>query len=252
MSVDAPPELVRELLATPRASFVATRTERVKELRGEDRRDEAAAVAKLRKPSLVTWAVNAALREAPDAAGALVDAIRRLQSPGDLDARAMTNELEARLDELVAAGAAALGEAGERVDHDRRAKLRSALRATALVTDPDEFVDARVTDAERQGGDATLEAALLAGAHGRSAGRSEPSSGRATADDPTAGRAERAARQRAAAERRRIQGELRAARRAHAEADDRVRVAARELRAAERAARDAERRVTELQRQLAD
>lgn len=246
MGVEAPQELVRELAAVPRSRFVAERTAHVKALRAEGQRDEAAAVGKLRKPSLVTWAVNAAAREAPDAAAALVAAVRRMQEPGELDVRATSRELDARLDELVEAATAALGSAGERIDADRRAAVRSALRATALAGDADAFVDARLTDAEEAAGDATLEAALLAGSHARAERRRGATKRAAPAE---AREADGAARRR---RRRQLQAELREARHAHGSADDELRAARRSLRSAERTEAEAAARVTELQARLAD
>lgn len=250
MAGDAPPELVRELVAVPRSRFVAERTARAKELRADGRREEAAAVAKLRKPSLITWAVNAAAREAPDAAAALVDAVRGMQEPGDVDVRSAAREVDARLDDLLEAGAAALGREGERVDSDRRVALRSALRAAALAGDAEAFVEARLPDADDTGGDSTLEAALLAGAHGRATAR------RAGSTSQDRGRAEdaRAAADAAAVreERGRLQAALREARTAHAAADGELRAARRALRAAERSEQEAAEHVTRLQAQLAD
>lgn len=251
MASDAPPALVRELVAVPRARFVAERTARAKALRADGRRDEAAAVSKLRKPSVVTWAVNAAARDAPDAAAALVEAVRRMQQPGDIDVRAAAREVDARLDDLVEAGAAALGREGERVDPDRRASLRSALRAAALATDAEAFVGARLPDVDDTGGDANLEAALLAGAHGRAQARRRAaprSKGRAEAEPDDAAAHAAATR----AERRRLQSSLREARSAHAAADHELRAARRTLRAAERTEQEAAARVTELQAELAD
>lgn len=65
---DVAPDDVRALLAVPLEEFVAARTARVKELRAEGRRDEAAALAKLRKPARLVWIVGELARRHPDLA----------------------------------------------------------------------------------------------------------------------------------------------------------------------------------------
>ncbi len=50
---------LRELFATPPPDFVEARNALVKRLRAEKRRDEAALIAKIRRPNWVDWALNA-------------------------------------------------------------------------------------------------------------------------------------------------------------------------------------------------
>jgi hypothetical protein len=59
--------------------FVAARDAAVKALRGEGRRAEAAAVAKLRKPSVAAWVVNRLARDEAGLVEALLDAGARLR-----------------------------------------------------------------------------------------------------------------------------------------------------------------------------
>lgn len=59
MSETIDPVALRDLLATPPSEFVAARNALAKSLRAQRRRDEAAAVAGLRRPSWVDWALNA-------------------------------------------------------------------------------------------------------------------------------------------------------------------------------------------------
>jgi len=73
---------VRELYRLPPDGFIAARDSLVAELRAAGQEDEAAAVKKLRKPSVVAWAVNAASREAPEEIDAVLQAgedLRRAQ-----------------------------------------------------------------------------------------------------------------------------------------------------------------------------
>lgn len=74
--------------------FVSARTALVKRLRSEGRRDDAAAVGKLRKPTLAAWALDVVCIGDPAALDALVDAGAKLRdaqeaalrggAPGDL------------------------------------------------------------------------------------------------------------------------------------------------------------------------
>jgi hypothetical protein len=83
-------------------AFVRERTAAAKELRGEGKRAEAAAAAKLPKPSVAAWIVNRVARDSPDPVGELLNAgaeLREVQlgggSAGDL--RAATERQEAAL-----------------------------------------------------------------------------------------------------------------------------------------------------------
>lgn len=67
------------LYAASPDDFVAARDALARALRADGDREGAAAVRALRKPTRAAWAVNAAVRERPQAAGELADAARRLQ-----------------------------------------------------------------------------------------------------------------------------------------------------------------------------
>ena len=60
-------------------AFVRERSAAARELRGEGKRAEAAAVAKLPKPSMAAWMVNRVAREEPDLVAELLDAGARLR-----------------------------------------------------------------------------------------------------------------------------------------------------------------------------
>jgi len=73
---------VRGLYGVPPERFIAARDALASELRAAGQDDEAAAVKKLRKPSVVAWAVNAAARESPEEVDSLLEAgedLRRAQ-----------------------------------------------------------------------------------------------------------------------------------------------------------------------------
>lgn len=57
--------LVDELYALPLDRFVPERAVLVKQLRADGRREDAARVASLTKPSIVAWAVNQVVRALP-------------------------------------------------------------------------------------------------------------------------------------------------------------------------------------------
>ena len=70
------------MYGVPPERFIEARDRLASELREAGQDDDAAAVKKLRKPSVVAWALNAAAREAPDDVAALLEAgedLRRAQ-----------------------------------------------------------------------------------------------------------------------------------------------------------------------------
>ena len=83
-----PPEADKLLAASP-DEFVERRKALVRELRDAGRREEAEAVAGLRKPSAVVLAVNRAARDRPKAAASAAEAAERVaaaQVEGDAEA----------------------------------------------------------------------------------------------------------------------------------------------------------------------
>ena len=66
--------LLRQLYATPPPEFVAARNELVKALRRDKRRDEATAVAALRRPGWDDWALNAVAASDADVVAGFADA----------------------------------------------------------------------------------------------------------------------------------------------------------------------------------
>jgi hypothetical protein len=117
------------LLSVPPEEFVAARTARVKELRTEGRRDEAAALARVRKPVRLVWAVGEVARRDPElaieAAAAAVEAEAAMAGNGDIRAAL------ARYREVTGRVSAASGKIDRAVD---RASLELALRQ--VLSDP--------------------------------------------------------------------------------------------------------------------
>lgn len=138
-----------DLYGLPLDQFIAERGALAKALRGEKRRDEAAAVAALRKPSVAAWAVNQLVRsqgasvEALFAAGdELRDAQARLLAGGG-DGRSLraSNERErAVVDEVVQAARGLLFSDGHELSPAVVERVAATLHAAALDEDAREQV----------------------------------------------------------------------------------------------------------------
>ena len=139
MSSDDPVDVdvdaeVAALYRDPPEAFVAGRNGLAKALRAAKRRDEAATVAKLRRPSRLAWAFNAALAGDPalgDRLDGAVTAVADAQD-GSGSVREASAGLRAAVADLVDAAAEAADSAGHQ--HDRSTLTPSAL---AVVGDPD-------------------------------------------------------------------------------------------------------------------
>ncbi len=105
MATEAPDDLADRLYGLELDEFTPARDAAAKELRKEKRRDEAAVVAKLRKPSAAAWLVNRLARERPEDVDALLEAGEALR---DAQERAV-------------AGEGAGGDLREAADAERRA-----------------------------------------------------------------------------------------------------------------------------------
>ena len=133
------PQEAEKLFAVAPDGFVAERNALAKKLREEGRADDAAAVAELRKPSAVVFAVNRAARDRPKAAQAAAKAalgVREAQVGGDADA--FTNalaELDNSLDLLAEVAVAHLAPAGTKPSEAMRRRLRELLRSAVADDD---------------------------------------------------------------------------------------------------------------------
>ena len=211
-------EETRELYALPPEEFTAARDQLAGELKESGKADEAAAVKKLRKPSIVAWAVNAAARKRPEEVQALREAgqaLRRAQRKalsggGGEDLRHATDDRRALIQTLAEAGVAAIGARG--------ATHRDAIAATLDAASVDDELGARLQagvlekEARPTAGFGAIEGfEVLQGGGG--AEDDEP-----VEEDPAEARRERA-REARAAEQRAANAE-RAAEKAHRRAED--------------------------------
>lgn len=114
------PKAAWDLYGLPPEEFVAARDRLAGELTSSGHADEAARVKKLRRPSLVAWAVNAVSRDRPELVAALLDAGEALRGAqrktltggGREELRRATDERRALIQELAGAAVEAIGSRG--------------------------------------------------------------------------------------------------------------------------------------------
>lgn len=135
---------IDDLYGAPLDRFVPQRTELAKALRKEGRREDATAVAALRKPSVAAWAVNQLIRTQSRSIKELFgagDALRRAHeqaASGQGDAQALrtaTQEERAAVDALIEAARGLLTSDGHELSPSVIDRVAETLRAAAL--DPD-------------------------------------------------------------------------------------------------------------------
>lgn len=188
-----------DLYGLPLDRFVPERGALAKALRGEKRRDEAAAVAALRKPSVAAWAVNQVVRSQGSAVKALFSAgdelrdaqARLLDGKGDGRALRAANERErAAVDELVEAARGLLSSDGHELSPAVIERVADTLHAAALDEDAREQVrEGRLERELRHAGLGLKESADPFAAAPKAAPKPGKSSARpATTDRPGAER----------------------------------------------------------------
>jgi len=135
---------IDDLYGAPLDRFVPQRTEMAKALRKDGRRDEAAEVAALRKPSVAAWAVNQLIRTQARSVKDLFDAGDALRgaheqaASGRGDAQALrkaTQEERAAVETLIEAARGLLTSDGHELSPAVIDRVAETLRAAAL--DPD-------------------------------------------------------------------------------------------------------------------
>jgi hypothetical protein len=135
---DAPQD-AEKLFAVEPDRFVAERQALAKKLREEGRKEEADAVAALRKPSAVVFAANRAARDRPKAARSAADAAVRLrdaQAAGDADAFGdALGKLDQSLDLLAEVALAHVAPAGKTPTDAMRRRVRELLRSAVAEDD---------------------------------------------------------------------------------------------------------------------
>ncbi|HET9101779.1 MAG TPA: hypothetical protein VFN55_00380 [Solirubrobacteraceae bacterium] len=133
-----------ELYGLPLAEFIPERSARVKALRAQKRRDEAAQVAALRKPSVAAWAVNQLIRTQGRAVTRLFeagDAIATAQAGGKADAlRKASGEQREAIDELMSGAEGLLSSHGHPLSPVTLERVRETLRAASIDAESRERV----------------------------------------------------------------------------------------------------------------
>jgi hypothetical protein len=140
------PSSPADLYALPLEGFTAARDALAKQLRDGGDAGAAAAVKKLRKPTLVAWAVNAAAREHPGDVEALLEAGRNLRSAqrrtltvaGTDELRRASEARRAVLQRLTDAAVAVIG--------DRGAAHRDAIEGTLTAASIDDELGRRLSE----------------------------------------------------------------------------------------------------------
>jgi hypothetical protein len=143
------------LYGLPLDEFTPARNDLARRLRGEKRREDAAEVAGLRKPTAAAWVVNQLVRERPDEARALLAAaneIRAGSEDGDARFRASVDGLARGAREILAAS-------GRTPSDQVIQEVVTTLRAIA-ATEPEALETGRLTQGrEASGFDALAGAA---------------------------------------------------------------------------------------------
>jgi hypothetical protein len=212
---DAPDDALDRLYGLPLDAFVGERDALAKELRADGRRDEAAAVKALAKPTVAAWAVNQAVRSQPRAARALWkkgDALAQAQHDvlagkgSGADLRAALQDERDAVEVLVDAGRGLMTSAGADLSEPTIERVRSTLHAAALDADARDDVAAGVVTRERTpqglfGGDLPAPAPAPPARSQARAGKGDATATRRR-DRERGQREEREAREREAAERK--------------------------------------------------
>jgi hypothetical protein len=250
---------VDDLYGLPLDRFVPERTALTKELRAAGQREEAAAVASLRKPSIAAWAVNQLVRSQGRAITSLFEAGQALRNAqakvlagrgGGPALRTAAERERNAVDALVKAGRGLLCSDGHELSAAIIERVRETLHAAALDDDAQQLIRGGRLERELRHVGFGIEDAAAAPAR-----RATPARRKATADGASRARGtangaresgddrERAARERA--ESRRVERDRanarKTARALEADARRRVTRAARALALAEERRERAER-----------
>jgi hypothetical protein len=215
-----------QLYALPLAEFTGARDKLARRLREEGRRDDAAAVAALRKPVLAAWVVNRLVRDEPRRTRALLDAAEGIKSGRSGD----DERFREALDGLLAAARELLEREG-RSPEDVVQQVASTLRAGA-ASEPELLASGTLTR--------PLEASGFAAMAGAAPVRTQKRGRREESPKPRVDRAQIEEARRALAEAR---DEERRLRRAATDAERRARTARDEAEAARERVAEAEARL---------
>jgi hypothetical protein len=241
---EAPDDAVDRLYGLPREEFVGERDALAKQLRADGRRDEAAAVKALPKPTVAAWAANQAVRsqkraarelwKAGDALSAAQDAVLAGKGSGAKLREASERE-RAAVETLVDAARGLLGASGGDLSEATIERVRETLHAGAIDADARDEVAAGRAVRERSpqglfGADPFAVPAPRRGAKAEPAEKAEPEPPKRKAKAQEAGKPDDAAARRRerqeAAARKREEAEARKREREEAAARERERKAA--------------------------
>ncbi|HEX7098327.1 MAG TPA: hypothetical protein VF377_03740 [Acidimicrobiia bacterium] len=132
------PPVATELYALPIGEFTAGRDRLVRQLGEEGKKEESAQVKRLRKPTTDAWALNQVARRNPELIDQLVQVHEELRRAGDPVALRRSSEKRIRLlEEITAAAASALVDAG----HSAEGSVRDRIGRTLLAAAGDESTE---------------------------------------------------------------------------------------------------------------
>jgi hypothetical protein len=245
----------QDLYGLPLEQFTDQRNALAKELRRSGRRDEAAAVSKLRKPSVSAWAVNQLVRTQRKGIEVLFEAGDTLaQAQADLlagrgDAATLRQAVEAEraaVEQLIDKARGLLNADGHELTQARLEQVTETLHAAALDEDARTNIRDGCLDRELRHIGLGALGAVSDDAPGRKRARDDKREGKRGDGTAAARRAETAARGLLERARR----ELRAAERRHERAAEELREAERALEAARELATEAESEHQQARRRL--
>ena len=250
----AGPDPVAELYRVDPDDFVAARNRTAKELKAEGRKDEAAVVAKLRRPPPSAWALNQVARDRPELVDALLDAGAGLRGAiedamrGDASRVREAQAAERRaVDAAVTAAGKVLTAAGKAVTEALRLRMAASLRAAVVDGEVADLVRRGVLDADRDAPGFGLDGFSVAAAPAAARRATRP-----TPKRPPAAAGEQAERRRIAAEADEAEDRARRLEREAAEAERRAAQLAEASEAAAAEAEKAARRAARLESDAAE
>ncbi|BCN53274.1 hypothetical protein RE9425_16640 [Prescottella equi] len=240
-------QVADELYALDPSGFVAARTTRVAEAKASKDREAATAIARLKKPTVVGWAVNLLARELPDevdAVLALGDALQRAQRRLDAETlRGLTEQRQRLVRSLTTRAQKLVREHGRALNESALREVSQTLHAA--------MADRELADTVRRG--RLLGAATYSGfgPSGLEAVEDRPEShpGNRESEDKSEGEGGREAER--AAERERAQLAAAAARAEAEAAHEALSAAEDELARIRSDVADGERRLRSVRRELA-
>jgi hypothetical protein len=243
------PDESDDLYALDPSEFVTARNDLVRQLKADGRRDEAATVARLRRPTPSAWALNVVARRDPDLVQRALDVGHELKDATDAAVGGNAEAFKRTVAEDQAASGAVI-DAAQRVLGDRgpglATKISGTLRAAILDDEVADELRRGVLDAEHEASGFAFGAAVASAPAGTSGRRSGAKSKQASAGNRSRSD-ERAAKRE---QRTRLKEKVRELRERAAEAEREAKQRERAASAARKAADEAARALDDARRQL--